>query len=618
MLLNPGGVIVSRYKIVKKLGEGGFGKVFLAKDIHLDNKQVALKMCSAPPTDPQKFKRATRQFQKEASILANLRHPNLPLVTDLFIEEGIPFFVMDFIPGEDLAERLSRHPTGLPEAETLLIINQVLEALIYLHNQHPQIIHRDIKPANIRITPDNIVYLVDFGIAKSGDTMTGAIAFSYYFSPPEQYSDRTDQRADIYALGATLYTLLTGSTPADSLDRKQNTPLVPPRDINPEISERIEKVILKAMQMDKSARYQTSREFQSDLLSADSPIQTDQTPSYQFPNEHISASIMKFDEDELFRDAVVVAADGSGQFRTINEGITAAKKGGVVKILPGIYQENCIIKKNIKLIGAEKMGDVILSSSSGEPPIRIIRGTCVIARMTIHATNQAQAVQVTGGKGIFLGCDIYGGQEETIQIKDAIIHMEDCWVHLSQGDGLVCSGYTKGEINGSHFFGNLAFGISLRDTSNVIIRNSRFSENGFGIGVMDNVNSILYKCEMEFNKECGFGSWDKSSPSLYNCSMDFNCTGFTSLDESSPLLKDCQFNGNFSGNGVSTSDKSHPIFIDCEMLDNEEFNIECLDESTPTFDGCTWGSGETDGEDISVEDSASPKLIGYGGDCFLG
>ena len=610
---NTGDIIVSRYKIVRKLGEGGFGKVFLAKDIHLDNKKVALKMCSAPPTDPIKYRRALRQFKKEASILANLRHPNLPLVTDLFVDEKTPFFVMDYIQGEDLAERLNRYPTGLPETETNRIINQILDALIYLHSQHPPVIHRDIKPANIRIQPDNVAFLVDFGISKTGDTMTGAEAHSFNFSPPEQYGDRTDERADIYALGATLYTLLTGSKPADSLDRMQNMPLVAPRGINPAISERIEKVILKAMELDRSSRYQTAMEFKSDLLSKDSPIQPDLAPSYQFPIEQISSSIPISSEDELFRDAVVVAADGSGQFRTINEGIKAAKKGGVVKILPGIYQENCIIKKNIKLIGADKMGNVILIPKTQEPGIRIINGLCVVALMTIHAPSQKQAVQVNGGKAFILYCDIYGGQESAMLINDAEIHMQGCWIHLSEGDGLVCGGEANGEIKGTLFFGNKGSGVCIQHQSVVLLSECTFSENDIGVETIDTAKPTMFKCSMEFNTRNGFTSRDNSTPSLFLCSMTSNENGLVTCDKSYPILKDCAIKDN-KDVGVATFDESHPTLIECEVKGNWYVNFHFYDNSSPTLDSCAWDSDVTYDGDFTVEDSANPKLIGCGED----
>jgi serine/threonine protein kinase len=135
--------------------------------------------------------------------------------------------------------------------------------LEYLHNQNPPIIHRDIKPRNIITPPQGEAVLVDFGIAKVGEhTMRGAKAFTPGFSPPEQYTAKpTGPYSDIYALGATLYAMLTGDIPPSATDRWADTPLTPPRKLNRELSRTAEKALLKAMELDSNDRYQSVGEF---------------------------------------------------------------------------------------------------------------------------------------------------------------------------------------------------------------------------------------------------------------------------------------------------------------------------------------------------------------------
>jgi len=231
-----GHVINNRYRIVKLLGQGGFGAVYRAWDINL-NRPCALKENLA--TDLE----AARQFEREARLLANLNHPNLARVTDYFILAGQgQYLVMDLIDGQDLQSMLDsvQPPTaptgmlppvqgsspdaiGLSESQVLPWISQVCDALSYLHSQKPPVIHRDIKPANIRINSQGKAVLVDFGIAKLYDpqhqTTAGARAYTPGYSPPEQYgAGRTDARSDIYALGATTYSLLTGHRPPESIE----------------------------------------------------------------------------------------------------------------------------------------------------------------------------------------------------------------------------------------------------------------------------------------------------------------------------------------------------------------------------------------------------------------
>ena len=272
MPLNPGTILNNRYRTVKLLGQGGFGAVYRAWDLTLE-RQCALK--ENLETSPE----AQRQFEREAKLLANLSHSNLPRVTDHFVIPGQgQYLVMDYIEGEDLQDKLAGG-VGLPESVVLPWIIQICDALIYMHNQPQPVIHRDIKPANIKITPPDALnpqgkaVLVDFGIAKSFDphtkTTAGARAVTPGYSPLEQYgAATTDARTDIYALAATLYALLTGQAPPVSTDRVVGAPLPPPRTLNDGISPGVETAILKAMEIQPENRFQTAIEFKAALLKA--------------------------------------------------------------------------------------------------------------------------------------------------------------------------------------------------------------------------------------------------------------------------------------------------------------------------------------------------------------
>jgi formylglycine-generating enzyme required for sulfatase activity/serine/threonine protein kinase len=264
MGLQQGEVIYKRYRIVKLLAQGGFGTLYRAWDTAL-GRPCALKENLDPSPEGQ------RQFLREAKILANLIHPSLPRVTDYFLVQGQnQYLVMDYVEGQDLQEMLEDRGGPLPEARVQVWAAQVCDALVYLHSQTPPVIHRDIKPANIKITPSGQAVLVDFGIAKVYDpklkTTLGAQAVSPGYSPYEQYGKgKTDPRTDIYALGATLYTLLTAREPPESVQRVVNDPLVPPRQLNLGLSLRTSAAIMKAMQMDPSQRFPNAADFKAAL-----------------------------------------------------------------------------------------------------------------------------------------------------------------------------------------------------------------------------------------------------------------------------------------------------------------------------------------------------------------
>lgn len=266
MTLETGFLLNNRYRIVSILGQGGMGNVYRAVDLNL-SIDVALK------ENLYLSDEYTRQFKREAEILASLRHPNLPKVTDHFeLPNQGQYLVMEFITGEDLRDRMDRMG-NLPDDEVVHIGAAICDALTYLHERKPSIYHRDIKPGNVRITEDGHVLLVDFGLAKvhtnNQETTSGARAMTPGYSPPEQYgSSRTDARSDIYALGATLYAALCGTPPEESLIRATDfTDLTPVRQLSPRTKPKLALVIEKALSIRPESRYQTAEDMKLALLN---------------------------------------------------------------------------------------------------------------------------------------------------------------------------------------------------------------------------------------------------------------------------------------------------------------------------------------------------------------
>lgn len=269
--LKPGDTLQQRYRIVKLLGEGGFGAVYLAEHVRLQGRRLALKVSFDNSND------AEQQFLFEASTLANLQHPGLPTVSDSFVETGGQLFlVMEYVEGQDLTDVIISRRGPVSEGEAVNWMSQICEAVAYLHEQPKPIIHRDIKPPNIKITPDGRAILVDFGIAKQYTpgkrTAKIAKAFSPGFSPKEQYIGTTDARTDVYALGATFYCLLTAQIPPDAFQERfaANAPLPPLRQINPQVSPALERVIMKAMALEAQYRYANAREMLNALQGSPS------------------------------------------------------------------------------------------------------------------------------------------------------------------------------------------------------------------------------------------------------------------------------------------------------------------------------------------------------------
>jgi serine/threonine protein kinase len=271
-LLAPETVLQSRYRVTRHLGSGGMGAVYEALDLRLGHN-VALKQ--ALTADEELW----RQFEREARLMARLNHPALPRVSDYFTEGNRAFFVMQFVEGQDLAEIIAQQPGPFPRPAVVAWADQILDALIYLHSRERQVIHRDIKPHNLKITPTGQIVLLDFGLAKtqipnSADAASGTSVFGYTprYAPLEQIQDLgTTPQSDIYALGATLYHLLTGVKPPDALARAaalvsaKPSPLKPANEVNPAVGSELAAILDRAMAQNPDERYGSAAEFREAL-----------------------------------------------------------------------------------------------------------------------------------------------------------------------------------------------------------------------------------------------------------------------------------------------------------------------------------------------------------------
>jgi serine/threonine protein kinase len=255
-LLSVGSVLHERYRVVRVLGKGGMGAVYLVEDTKLYGKLWAVKELLERFVDADDRAESVAQFQQEAKLLVGLRHPNLPQIVDAFEQEGRHYLVMEFVEGQTLEAMLEQSPEGaFTEEQVLEWSGQICDVLNYLHSHDPPVIFRDLKPANIMITPEGRVKLIDFGVARLFDPSKGTDTLkmgTVGYAPPEQYAGQgqTTPRSDVYALGATLYELLTGDNP-------EAHPFVftPVRAVNRRVSTQTSLTIDKAVQLDPNDRF---------------------------------------------------------------------------------------------------------------------------------------------------------------------------------------------------------------------------------------------------------------------------------------------------------------------------------------------------------------------------
>jgi serine/threonine protein kinase len=269
-LLAPGALVrgaADSYTILNLIGRGGMGAVYRASRVS-DSTVWALKEMRPQGELSAEDRAESRQlFEREALLLKSLSHPSLPIVVDLFEHDGRPTMVMEFVPGQTLEDRIRDANAPLLKKDAVGYGIQLCRVLHYLHTQNPPIIYRDIKPSNVMLTPEGVLKLIDFGVArthKEGKKKDTVAMGSAGYAPPEQYGKgQTDARSDVYALGATLLHLLTNLPPV---------PLQTPQPgsinrLNPSVDQRTEAVVIRAMDLSRERRFASCAELEQALLA---------------------------------------------------------------------------------------------------------------------------------------------------------------------------------------------------------------------------------------------------------------------------------------------------------------------------------------------------------------
>jgi eukaryotic-like serine/threonine-protein kinase len=270
--LDEGTVLNGRYEIVRKIGGGGMGAVYLASDKNLGGVLRAVKEMVQSYIEDEQQEKAVNDFKRESLLLTSLDHQSIPTIYDYFFDEKEARFylVMKYISGGDLSSRLRSAPTGrVDELDVTKWAIQITDVLDYLHNRQPPIVYRDLKPANIMVDGNSgRTMLIDFGIARwvnkeeKGVTAVGTMGYA----PPELFSGNVEARSDIYSLGSTMFHLLTGADPQSNplliFDFQKNPR---PRQINTQLSDQMERILMRAVEYNADKRFASAAEMRQML-----------------------------------------------------------------------------------------------------------------------------------------------------------------------------------------------------------------------------------------------------------------------------------------------------------------------------------------------------------------
>ena len=465
--LQPGTILVNRYRIARLLSLGGCSIVYRAWDLK-SNQAVALKQNL--DNSPQ----VVAQFQREAEILVKLKHPNLPRVFDWFQDQGSSFLVMEYIEGENLHDLLVK--SGIQPFTTVMSWLEVIcDALSYLHSRQPAVIHGDIMPRNLILMPPDSrlviltdasrLVLVDFGISKTADpllrTATSGRAVSPPYSPLEQYgSAGIDQRSDQYALAVTTFVLLTGVEPPEALERLMGTPM-PETGLAPEV----EKVLFKAMFLMKDGRYADIQDYYHAMLAAlpirlnarqivrppvppvhprpappVTPVQQANSSKSPFviPDARLAfLNAPAYPQPDLFSGHPIggtLTVGGPGGYRSIGVALRAAPDHARILIKPGTYHESLKVERPVQLVADGPVGSVTITAE--EEDVLYVHGESVSVKglkfiYTAGNTrdrHQRGALHIAQGTSVFVACEFITDWQIGVNLHNAntCVVFEDC------------------------------------------------------------------------------------------------------------------------------------------------------------------------------------------------
>jgi serine/threonine protein kinase len=313
---------IGDYEIISILGAGGMGKVYKVRNV-ISERVEAMKILLPDLTSNQSL---ADRFLREIRLLATLHHPNIAALRTALTYENQLVMIIEYVEGETIANRIARAP--LSTAEVVNYSDQCLTALSYAHKQN--IIHRDIKPANMMLTPDGVVKLMDFGIARSNKdgslTSTGTTLGSLNYMPPEQVrGEVADARSDIYSFGASLYEMLTGKLPFDTdsqyalMTAQLNTDPPPPITLRSDLPPALNQIIMMCMAKDPEKRFQSADALRAALktvpVSALPPARTTAVPGNApsptpAPAAKTPAAAAAYSSDETLVDAPLTPRPG--------------------------------------------------------------------------------------------------------------------------------------------------------------------------------------------------------------------------------------------------------------------------------------------------------------------
>ncbi|GHO88811.1 protein kinase domain-containing protein [Dictyobacter formicarum] len=620
-LLTSAYELKQRYHILQKLGQGGFGAIYKAADLLFNDTPRAVKEMGMRGLDEQETKDAIVAFRNEATLLANLSHPNLPRIYDHFEEHGRWYLVMDYIEGETLEKRLEQAPGGyLPLKEVVELGIQLCTVLSYLHSHEPPIIFRDLKPDNVMLTADGQVYLIDFGIArffKPGQTKDTMNLGTPGYAAPEQYGRmQTTIRSDIYSLGATLYQLISGIHPGLTPFLQQPLDL----DASQPANVALEKLVMQMLELKEDQRPRDAQVVKQELQNVQQMLQSASVKRIVQP---IATAIPASTTTALSqatrllatqepRPSIVVAQQG-GDYTSLSEAIQQAEPGSFIFVREGLYKENIILDKPVEIIGNGPRAQIILESSNTDC-IVMQTAAATLRGLTIRCLagsmgKAAYALHISQGELFIEDCDITSSSSACISITSVNANptIRYCTIHDGAGYGITISQNARATIEYCEIFNHPRAGIHITTGADPILRHCNISNSErYGLFIIEQGRGTFEDCDIHHHGYAGATVSTLSNPLLLRCQLHDNLKyGVEVLQEGQGSYQDCEIAGSGVDN-VSITTGSTPYFYLCRIHEAQQHGVKVSDNGRGILEYCNISACQQ--ANVAISSGGDPQL----------
>ncbi len=588
---------LGKFKIVRLLGQGAMGAVYLARDLKL-GREVALKVIHAGTAFGDE---AQARFEREAQAAAALNHPHIVTVYDFGEEEGIHYLVMEHVVGEDL-ETLIR-AGEVPKGDQLELLAQVCEGLAYAHSRG--VVHRDIKPSNVLATRHGgrlHAKLMDFGVAQMGSsslTQSGTWMGTVSYMAPE-YLDtgRASASSDLFAVGVMLYEVLTGGrkpfqgdTATAVLNRILLHPAEPlrPRELDG-VPGRMLPVLERALAKNPASRFPDGDALAAAIREAmaAAPIPASAPAQAPPPPAALPGSgPVVWTRPEGGTQPIRVGKGGTGHCLSLRVALRNARSGSQIQLLPGHYRESVTVDKDVTIFAEGDPGSVVLEGVGG-PAITLQVPGVVLRGFTLKGSARGAALLGAGGGGQVEGCRLEGPAVCADLGSGSSVQFQACDLRAEGPLALKVGEEAQVRMEGGRISGFQSAGLLVLPGGQAVLRGASVEEGaGVGLRIKGRGQATLEACTFRNTGAGGAEVEPEGRVQMLRCRFEGSrFAGLLALDRSQAVLEDCDLAGH-ACSGAHILAGANVLLRQCRVRENAGFGVSVMDRGLATLDGCS-------------------------------